>query len=452
MYFFIFILLFTFTYSYSIIRLPFKRKIPDSKNITSDNFANIFFESNYYTEITIGSTNQKLPMRLSFGNYHTFITISKYTGNFTKYDPLQSATYQKTYGERIFSNINIIRGINSKEKFTLKTINNKDIFCNNIDFILATIPKMNISGDFGMSLSTKDEYLNRLLDFSFITNLYNKNYIKYKIFSINFFNKNEGEIIIGGKANEYSNYDIGYFIEDYIPVNKNGYFWGLLNLVSSLNGNNLFFQKQSAIFSIESYVIKPHYSYIEKINELFFNEQLENKKCIFVNKSIDYSFYHCDKNINLKNFPTLYLYQRIFNYTFELNSKDLFEDIGERKYFLMNFADDDSNDKWVLGQPFLKKYNFTYNFDTKTVGMYFGLNEEKKTKKTEKDGKKYVVIWIIVIIICLVIIIILGKVKFSIVKKVPKEKVNELEIFFKYEEKKDNIEKNNINDKNNINN
>ena len=116
----------------------------------------------------------------------------------------------------------------------------------------------------------------------------------------------------------------------------------------------------------------------------------------------------------------------------------------------MNFVDNDSNDKWILGQPFLKKYNFTYNFDTKTVGMYFGLNEYKKVEKTKKYAIKYVVIWIIVIIICFVILIILGRVKFIISKKVPKEKrVNELEIFFNYEEKKDNIEINNINTGNN---
>ena len=116
----------------------------------------------------------------------------------------------------------------------------------------------------------------------------------------------------------------------------------------------------------------------------------------------------------------------------------------------MNFFEDSKNDKWVFGLPFLKKYNFTYNFDTKTVGMYLGIEDGQKSEKPKSDGKKYVIIWIIVIIFCLVIIIILGRVKFIIVKKTPKEKrVNELEIFFNYEEKKDNIEKNTLNNKNN---
>jgi hypothetical protein len=43
---------------------------------------------------------------------------------------------------------------------------------------LATVPEFNISGEFGMKSSTKEEQFNRLSDFSFITNLYNNNYIK----------------------------------------------------------------------------------------------------------------------------------------------------------------------------------------------------------------------------------------------------------------------------------
>ena len=459
--FFLFIFLFEFIYSYSIIKLPFKRLIPNYDDISPDNFPNLFFESNYYTEFTVGSNNQKIPMRLSFRYFHTFITISNYTGNFIKFDPDKSTTYQKTYGERYFSLINIKKGINSKEKFTLKNITNNDVYCNNIEFILATVPEFNISGEFGMKSSTKEEQFNRLSDFSFITNLYNNNYIKHKIFAINFFNKNSGEIIIGDKPSEYSNYDIDTFIEDYIPVDKNGNSWGLLNLVSTLNDKKLYFKEQYAEFEIESYVIKPHSCYKEKIDELFFNEQLENKKCVFVNND-EFSFYHCDKDVNLANFPQLNLYQRNFNYTFELNSSDLFENLGDRKYFLMNFFEDSKNDKWVFGLPFLKKYNFTYNFDSKTIGMYFGFKDkyeqneeeeqkeqkEQKEQNQEREEKGFNVVWIIVII-CLVIIIIMGIIIFLIVQKIPRKKrVNELEENLDYEEKNDNIENNNVNNQN----
>ena len=100
---FIFIILFILIYSSSILKFPFKRVIPDSNNINPENFIDLLYYSNYYIELNIGSNNQKIPMRVSFDNYHSFITISNYTGNFKKYNPEQSTTYQKLYGERFFS-------------------------------------------------------------------------------------------------------------------------------------------------------------------------------------------------------------------------------------------------------------------------------------------------------------------------------------------------------------
>lgn len=447
---YIFIILFIYIYSISIIRLPFNRTIPTSIKITPENYKNYIYESNYYTIINVGSNNQLIPMRLSFNSYQSFLTISNYSGDFIKYDPDKSTTYQKTYGERYFSFINILKGMNSKEKFTLKDIDNKEISCNNINFILATVPNVNISGEFGMCPSTKDEQYNQLFDYNFILNLYNNNYIKHKIFSINFFNKNSGEILIGDRPSEYSNYDKDTFVEKNIPIDKNGYFWGLLELRTSLNGKTLYIKDQTAKFAIESYVIKPHVNYKDRIDELFFNEKIKSNKCIFVNESIEYSFYHCDKDIDLTNFPTLSLYQRTFNYTFELNASDLFEDFEDRKYFLMNFVeeDDDISSIWILGQPFLKKYKFTYNFDARTVGMYFGMIEEEKQENEEKENKEneFNKFWII-LIICSVIIITLGIIIYILIRKIPRKKrANELEENFDYN---GNI---NTNDNNNVNN
>jgi hypothetical protein len=94
-----------------------------------------------------------------------------------------------------------------------------------------------------MCPSIKDEQFNQLVDFSFILNLYKNGFIKHKIFSINFFNKNQGEIIIGDKPSEYSNYDIDSFVENNIPIDKNGYFWGLLELRTILNGKSLYIKR-----------------------------------------------------------------------------------------------------------------------------------------------------------------------------------------------------------------
>ena len=100
---FIFIISFILINSSSILKFAFKRDIPDSNNVNPENFIDLFYYSNYYIELNIGSNNQIIPMRISFDNYHSFITISNYTGNFTKYDPDQSNTYQKVLDQDLIN-------------------------------------------------------------------------------------------------------------------------------------------------------------------------------------------------------------------------------------------------------------------------------------------------------------------------------------------------------------
>ena len=159
MYPFLLITIFILNNSTSIIHLPFYRIIPLSSNINPENFPSLYLETSYYTNITIGSNNQIIPMRLSFKYYHSFITIANYTGgDFIKFDPDKSTSYEKkNFGERYFVFINIKKGIDSKERFNLKSKDNKLIYCDNIEFILATDLVDNISGDLGMKISTKDQ-------------------------------------------------------------------------------------------------------------------------------------------------------------------------------------------------------------------------------------------------------------------------------------------------------
>ena len=447
---FLLISLFIFIYSTSIIRLPFIRIAQTIEKINPENFPSYYFETNYYTNISIGSNNQIIPMHLSFSNYHSFITIANYSGgDFIKYDPDKSDTYKKTYGERYFVFINIKKGIDSKERFNLKTIDNKVLECDNIDFILATDLVKNISGDLGMKTSTKEEQFNRLMNFNFIINLHKNNYIKHQIFSINFFNENEGEIMIGNTPDNYSNLDIDTYKSTYIPSNKDGFFWGFKNLVSYLDNKRINIKQEYAEFLIESNVITPVINCIQKINETFFKSLINNDECIFVNNNNYFHFYHCNKDINLTNFPVITIYQNDIDYTFELTSNDLFEDINNRKYFLVNFLNNNDT-KWILGKPFLKKYNFTYNFDSRTVGLFFG-TKEKEEEKEEPKNEEFNKVWIYVII-SVVIIIILSGVIVIIVKKLPRKKrVNELEENFDYKENKNEENTNEINNEKNEN-
>ena len=56
---------------------------------------------------------------------------------------------------------------------------------------------------------------------------------------------------------------------------------------------------------------------------------------------------------------------------FVLNFHDLFLKINGYLSFLVVFRNDlYSNTKWILGTPFLRKYQFVYDFGNKQIGYY----------------------------------------------------------------------------------
>jgi len=416
-------------YSYSTIRIPIKRTTPSISTIIPSTFSSIYSSSNYYSILNVGSNNEEIPMHLSFNNYHSFIVSHNYThGDFIKYNQDASSSYKKlTFGPRYFSFLNIKQGIESKETFNFKDINNKNTNCENINFILGTVPAVDVSGDLGLKAYEyiKEKDFNRLTNYSFITNLYKNGYIKQKVFTLNFNNKNEGEIIIGSKPSDYSNYDEDTYKNAYIPSFNEETFWGFDTVISYINKDRISNMKEKVVLEIENNIIIPIKSYSDKIKQLFFKDLVYKSKCSFEDANETFSFYHCDKDIDISSFPILTFYQQNLNYTFELNSTNLFVEINNRLYFLMNFANNDEF-KWVLGSPFLLKYNFTYDFDSKSVGMYFGIKEKPK----EEFNK----VWIAVIISA-VVIVILGVVIFIIIKKLPrKTRANELKENFEYNE------------------
>ena len=73
-------------------------------------------------------------------------------------------------------------------------------------------------------------------------------------------------------------------------------------------------------------------------------------------------------------FPKIVINSKSFEYDFEILTKDLFEQIYSRDYFLIifpkNIKDMKNKDIWYLGEPFYRRYPFTVNLDAKTLGFY----------------------------------------------------------------------------------
>ena len=92
-------------------------------------------------------------------------------------------------------------------------------------------------------------------------------------------------------------------------------------------------------------------------------------KCNYEIMDEKYGIFICDKNFNVNNFPTLYFYNHIYNYTFEMNFTNLFFDKNDKKYFLIVF-DYTKTNVWTFGTLFLKQYAFIFNTNEKTIGFY----------------------------------------------------------------------------------
>ena len=168
--------------------------------------------------------------------------------------------------------------------------------------------------------------------------------------------------------------------------------------------------------------------YKDYISKNFFNEYVKNNVCqlkVLINNS-DYEYYQCFnyKVFNISQFPSLKFEIKELNFIFSLNYKDLFFihdniiyfGIIFDRYFKLKY-----NKRWRLGSSLFKKYLFTFNQDTKMIGIYKKimrnmLDNEKQysDNKEEKDDQKkfqnnynnYKIFFKIAFIICLLILII----------------------------------------------
>ena len=142
------------------------------------------------------------------------------------------------------------------------------------------------------------------------------------------------------------------------------------------------------------------------------------------------TFYYCQNNQNTidklkKSFPLIKFESKILNSSFIIDIDDLMLIKDNYIFFLLIF-DERSNNDWILGIPFLKKYQFSVNQDSKRLSFY---------KKIENIAIKKKKNYILVIIIVLLTILLLAIMTFGIIifnKNKKKKKKNELDDNFEY--------------------
>ena len=292
----------------------------------------------------------------------------------------------------------------------------------------------------GMKLS---QNYNCLPNPNIISLLNEKNIIKDSNWAIKFYNNTkeddyDGEFILGSLPNEYTNKEALYtsnvlnykYLQDWELQFKSIYFFKeepeknqLIN--NDINNNENIIEVDTNInieFHIDLKIILGTKKYYNIINKYFFSKN--NDKCIYEFYDNKYKIFICNNNLNIKNFPSLYFYNHIYNYTFHLDSNDLFLEKNNKKYFLIAF-DESKTDIWTFGTLFLKKYSFVFNINDKTISFYNNeINDDKNWLKLIKN-----IIYTFLILIAAIGGFILGK---KIYHKVRIKRMNELNDGFIY--------------------
>ena len=354
-----------------------------------------FEDNNYYTNSTIGNPYQNIKSFIRLENSDFYFSGYKYPENYNK---SLSKSYKQLSEEKRFTGNEISKGYISSDNFKfINNKNNKQIELTNITFILAT--RGNYFSDIqssGIGLKIKNENTN------FIYQLKKRDIIDSYGFSF-FFDKkidDKGELIIGGYPHEYnSNFNGRYLKFEKSEIDGTIYSWSIkFNKISF--GNHIFSENYLTSFTIDYNGFIGNELFHNFIYENLFKNLIEKKECFqnFSEYSFKLIFYYCNNNSKVKeNFKDINFYSKVLNYTFVLNVNDVFVNVNNNIYFLVLFEEKKILDRWVLGKPFMKKYQLIFDQDKKVIGFY--------CNQLEKSNLFYIIM-ICLFILCIILILI----------------------------------------------
>ena len=447
-------------------------------------YVNDFLSDNlhidFFTSLFIGKDNIKVLARLSIDNSSFILTDNEC--NLQSLDTIynygivsrwlyswhESSTYKNISNSNIYNKGGIISEIISLYNTTYLTCQQitlpKANFINENKYIdnKVTINEMKIiiknyeSNRMCVLIGLGSPYINSNQNINFINELKINGIIKEYSWSFNFMTNSEGQLVIGSLPHEYMN---SKFYEEHQFIVIKSYSINDYNFPWSILFNQIYFENSrkekinvgkniKAILLTNFGLIIGTSEYKKLISENFFNDLIQNHLCeIKTSTNLLNYFYHfrdlkngifevftCKKDIIYNKqysniiFPNLYLQQIDYNFTFSLSFQNLFIEIKNEFYFMIIFPKNPIHftiENWYLGLPFLRQYQFVYNYDSKTIGFYnpnIIKNEIKDSRSniTNKEGNKIninldqysarkIILEMLIIIILLVIAYFVGK-------------------------------------------
>ena len=397
--------------------ISFEKKIDE--NLPVDGYMEELMWNNLVTKIELGtplnSTNFMIRLQT-----HPLILIGEETiTKFPKYNNSNSSSFKTLSNSIIKNQFSYFRESKlSQENFKILN-NNIEIKCLLTNKI-SNYEGIHYPGLLGLGIKESIKIEKEYEGTNFIQQLKSHNLISSYVFTIKFDEKyKKGQIIIGEKPEEYNK---KYRSEGFKQVQTEKI---ISSVVWSISIDNLIvddkiIENDVVIrLKLESGVIKPTYALQKYLEQNFFNPLLKNKSC-FQNRTEDFFgiYYYCNKNIDLKTFPVINFHLKPFQMNFTLTYEDLVVEYKGRYFFLFVFQD--YIERFEVGYPFLKKYEFVFDQDKKIIGIY-------KQVKGSFSFMNFLIVTFIFVIFCLLIFSV-----FVLFKKQRRKRINEIDDNFDY--------------------
>lgn len=365
----------------SLIVLPFKTIENNGENPTFN------ISNNIYSDILVGNTGQLLDVFFTSNIYTYYLdeesckgnnfyskNLSSYNLSLENYVLLDEDEKAIQINETIYlyKDLNLTQKIKIEDFPILVRINHlsSEKLCLLIGLLFRMSGPMKI--------------------INFIEQLKKKNLIESYTWTIKYTTEKEGLLIIGEEPHIYDpqNYNESHLRTVNPMITEYSYSWNIdFNKIYS--GNNIISENIFCILSQGNNYIMGNKEYNKSIVENFFNEYLNKKICFYYHNSYLQSYYYCDKKLFNKNdmikLPILSFLNINLEERFTFGGEELFFE-GKDYYYFKIYFNDFSQNSWVIGKLFLKKYQFIFNHDKKLI-EYYKINITNQNEEEEEDKK-----------------------------------------------------------------
>ena len=398
-------------------------------------FYDHYIDNYLFLKIKLGSDEQNIEMKFELNNYETYIVKEDFV-NKTEFTPFytNTSTTFKTL-KRFYS---------QKSEFTTALLSNdslvvnngkEDIKINNFYFAYLDQAWIKYPGSIGFNLLSGVSYPEESMNF--IDQLKNNSIISGYSLTIKFDNNYQGQLIIGPDMEDILPYEIDKATRHSVYVEKPSYNndgkW-ILKFDKVLVGTSELLYSKETILNLKYDFIISTDEYTEFIFKNFFSSFFGSKQCTKEKNNLFQYYYgvKCNKNINIKNFPDLKfnIATKSEQFSLVLDYDDLFEEVGEYKYFkiILTWKPTETstiNSEWTLGKYFFKKYLVTFNKDRNNINIYV---TEKQKKEEESDNSNSNLneisnyekwLWILVV----VLLIMAGVIAYLLIKCIKQGKI-----------------------------